>query len=57
MYIQPLGVNQAVDRVMMDGRCTMAKIGTVTCEAVTWRLQVDMSADRDMHQSVPDAGV
>ena len=29
MYIQPPGVNQAVDRVMMDGRCTMAKIGTV----------------------------
>ncbi len=32
MYIQPPGVNQAVDSVMMDGRCTMAKMGTVIWE-------------------------
>jgi hypothetical protein len=38
MYIQPPGVNQAVDRVIMDGRCTIAKIGTVICKAMKCRV-------------------
>lgn len=38
MYIQPPGVNQAVDRVIMDGRCTMAKMGTVIWEGSSRRL-------------------
>lgn len=33
MYIQPRGVNMAVEMVTIDGRWTIANIGTLICSS------------------------